>query len=310
MNLLRVIAERRWVILLALLVSAAVAVPFAVMRPASFTSSGEVFIPASDPVGSEVSKASTLSVKLQAYGGSQITTDVRNALGTQSPGLVSVDVVQQRDPNFYDVRAEARNSTTARAAVAVAAQKLMNKSQTFGESQLATLNSEIRSRLAALEHPLATLLTQRSELQTQVRALAADAKSLELSSPGSSEALAAQQKVTKKRIQLHELGAKIGALETQRKGLMNLMQNARDTALSRIASSTVVSGPSQPVTTLPMRVVSTLALAMLVGLVVSILAVVWMERRRIIPVAGESRVTSLQSGREGLRPAASHRFGE
>jgi hypothetical protein len=85
------------------------------------------------------------------------------------------------------------------------------------------------------------------------------------------------------RDQLLTLRTQIEANEAQQLGLVKLVEAASAGALQREVASSILSGPSPPQTNFALRAVETVGLALLVGVVVATLVIIWLERRVLRP---------------------------
>lgn len=282
-GILDAISRRRWVLVFALLVSVVVSVPIALLTPSTFKSRGEVFIPVSDPVSSQLSQVSLIPNKLQSYGSSQLLADTRRNLGSTGSDLESVAITPQRDEGFYEVAIEAKTATAARAGVAAATQGLIREAHDLAQQQISRLQDVIDAHIRHGEVVLTKKMTQRDQARAQVQTLVGRVSSLQATAPGSSELAAASSELSRQRLELARLDDSISMLERQISGFGDQLQSARSVGIAMAASSEVMSPPSQPATALPLRLLSTVGLALAVGLVVAILAILALERRRLVP---------------------------
>ena len=120
--------KHRLVLLLSLIVSAAVATPFALRSQATYTSTAALFLPSADPVAGVVSSTSALSLELEGYAAQELREDVRTDAGSDAGKIVSVSAeVDQNENDIYRLTAQAQTAAMATTTIQLSATRLIDK---------------------------------------------------------------------------------------------------------------------------------------------------------------------------------------
>jgi hypothetical protein len=305
---MRLLWRRRWVVFLAACVSVAAAAPSLATSSQGFTSKGQVLIPSVDPV-SEISPRATspVSVELDTYAGGALSGDVRTALGPEADELIGVAVSQQRDPAFYSISAEARSPGVASEVVEIASAKLIQESESLVDLQIQQLSERVTAELRPLEQDQKALVSQLRALETDAAAIESEIKELE--AVGGDQAIvqinSLRDRLEAKEIEISVLDSRINLIESQRQGLSALIESANSARIARIATSSLISGPSVPQSTRTEQVVRTVALALLVGIIVAALMIMWLDRRRLLPPEASNEDSGALRGTAREQPVKS-----
>ena len=127
-RVLTLLWKHRLVLLLSLIVSAAVATPFALRSQATYTSTAALFLPSADPVAGIVSSTSALSLELEGYAAQELREDVRSDAGTDAGKIVSVSAeVDQNENDIYRLTAQAQTAAMATTTIQLSATRLIDK---------------------------------------------------------------------------------------------------------------------------------------------------------------------------------------
>ncbi|MFN2489106.1 MAG: alkaline phosphatase family protein [Actinomycetota bacterium] len=284
MSWISLLWKRRWVVLLGALVSVVVAIPSLSSTPKGYTSEGEVYIPNLDPVADVSSRdTSSSTVILASYGGGELDADVRDKLGSVGPELVSVSASQDRDLAFFTVSAEARSPEVAREAVSLGSTALIEESDALVEEQIQQLSDRVTAELQPLQEEQAMLEASLREVEVDTDALEERIDTLEADVLSGDRVDALRDRLQDREIRASRLNSQIDVLEAERLGFADLIRSANSTRVVRAATSRVIGGPSTPETTRTEHIIQTVALALLVGLVVAALIIMWLDRRLLVP---------------------------
>jgi hypothetical protein len=249
-------------VLIASVVSAAAAVPALLSTPRGFVSEAEVFVAPLDLVDISTRSTPPLARALSHYAGTDLGADVRADLGGDASEVRSIEASEERDVGLFAVTVEARSGEVATRAAELAAASLIEESNTLVDGQVEALRDSAEANLAALASDRAALRNRRDGLLGRAE-----------SSPEAA-------------LELREVHARLALSRARRSGLIKLVQEASALQVSREPASMVVSGPTEPQTDFTVRAIETIGLALVIGLVVATLTIVWLERRTLLPTRG------------------------
>jgi DNA-binding phage protein len=283
LGVLRIVWERRLMVVIALVVAVGASVGFTLTSKGVYQSQASVLIPSADPLQSNVTKVSSIASELESYAKSGLRKGVDKTLGSEGDGLVSVVAAPQRDLDTYVITATARSRTVAQAAAEEATTELINKSKTLGQAQVASLRARVQTALEPFNDQRAPLAARRLDQAEQVKVLQRD---LELAQGTAQESTIANQ-LLQAQIDLDHTTNALAVIDDQRDGLINLLQDASVAQLSREAVAKVLSHPSTPSSNLAGRLVQAIGLGIIVGLTVPSLLLLWLERARLSPTLPE-----------------------
>lgn len=292
--MLGILWERRLVIVVALVLAAAVSAGLALSSSGVYQSQASVLIPSADPLQSNVTKVSSIASQLQSYANAQLPLEVRQALGSEGSGLISVHAAAQRDLDTYVVTATAKSRAVTQDAASAAVDRLIAKSDSLGRAQVASLRARIQAALKPLNEDRAPLEGLRLAQVSEIKVLKTQWKD----SLGTGNASTAANRLRQAQASLDHTVTALSVINNQREGYMNLLRDASDAQLSREAVSAILSQPSNPSSDLAARLVQTVGLGCIVGLTIAALMIMWLERRRFTP-GFQSRPSHLHSGSSG-----------
>jgi hypothetical protein len=273
----------RWVLLAAVIVSAGVGVWFALEAPPDYTSEAEVLIPATDPVTTRTTQISAITMQLQDYAQRGLGDTVRSALGPEAPSLQSVTAVQDRTEDIYVITAHASVPSVAERAAAGAAEALIGRSNDLAEQQVDRLKQEAATDARPLAERLVDLKDRRRRLVTAIAAARREANPQAAPLGGGGTPQAASKRLERLRAAKSRVESRIRFVTSRSDALVTLGEEATQQSIERRAASTLVTPPSAATSTVRARLVSTVGLALLVGLSVAfmtILAIEELARRR------------------------------
>jgi hypothetical protein len=271
-NLGSLVSRWRWVLLAAVIVPLVIGVAFAASAPADYVSQAQLLIPASDPVTTKTTQTSAITIKLRSYAQSGLGESVRSALGSRASALDSVTGEQDRTEEVYTITAHSPDRTLAREAAARAADALFKRSDELALGQVARLKGETAATIASLTNALVVLDGHNQRI----------AAALTAAKPGP-----VPQRLLAARVRS---AARLRAVTDRIDALRALSGQATQRYLERRAASTLISPPSTPKSTGAAHLVSTVGLALVVGVAAGFLTILALEamsqrrrRRRGIP---------------------------
>lgn len=287
--------RHRWILLVSLVFSVAGTLPFALSGKATYQSSGTVLIPSGDPVAVTNTQTSAVDTRLNAFShGQTLLEAVRSRMGAAANGLISVTTGQQRAGDLYSLTATAKSSQVARDAVSAGALALIDESNSLTAAQVAQLRTQVNDQMLPLEQQRGALVKRVLNQKAAIHQTQVQLKQVENDIPKSSGAArgALQEQANElsttlrdEQVELDRLNARVAFIESNQGQLTDLVQGAVQIQLTRKAASTLLSAPSAPSTDSSRRVVQTIGLAVLAGLVMATLVVIWLERRRLVPAS-------------------------
>jgi hypothetical protein len=335
MGFLSLLWRHRVTLVVSAVMAAVVGLFFGLTGPIRFTSNGQLLLPASDPVqangGASKPDNSLVGIQVKTYADNGLSDDVRRQLGADARQLDSFHATRQRDPLFYKISAEAQHGPVAKAAVQAGADLLVKKAGELSEAQVKRLQDEVTKRLGPLDQESVTVAADVITKQTAFEHLQDQAKSLQgqidaareaaaraavsgkgSSSTGSSIASGVQAQLDALNKQLipaqvayEQAKSKQSVIDAQRQGLQDQVQKATDNYLSTQVSAALAAPPSKPFSGRKLRLVTMVALEIIVSLAVAAASIAWLERRQL------SRALRTRFGRgdTGSRGRTSRGFG-
>ncbi len=272
--------ERRRILMAAALLSALVALPFALTASPEFRSDGRVLIPASDVVSTESRQTSALEIRIDGYARSALAGDTRDSLGSHGSGLRSVTALRLKDEDLYLITVSATSASLAREAAEVAADVLLDASDAFAEDQVASLRGEARPQITELTDRLIANEDERRQLATKLAGLKDNLDGLR-EGPSTQAAVIArlQGKKDKTEAAIETLQSDHAFLTDRREGLQDTVADAERDLLERQSVSVLVAGPTEAQRAAPTRTLVTVAIGVLIGLAVAVLVLLVIERR-------------------------------
>jgi uncharacterized protein involved in exopolysaccharide biosynthesis len=261
MGLKQLLWRRRWVLLLGAVISAGAAVPALMNAPKGFTSEAQVLVAPAEPVEPAARGATPLAEALSAYESAQLPADLRAELGDDADAVESIDVTLNREEGLHVIGIEATSSDIAARGAATAAELVVDESHRLGFEQVQTLDANVSVRLDSLQQ-------ERFEAHRDRAQAAAN-------SPNGKP----------KRSAVIDFESRLDVIQAKREGLLDLVREASSRLAIRQATTQLVSGPTPPESNFPTRVIETVGLALVVGVVVATLTILWLERRSLVPPA-------------------------
>lgn len=258
MGLKQLLWRRRWVLLLGAVISAAAAVPSLMNAPKGFSSEAEVLVAPAEPVEAAARGATPLAQALSAYESGELRADLRAELGDDGDAIESIDVTLNREEGLHVIGVEATSRDIASRGAATAAALVVDESHRLGFEQVDTLDANVSVRLDSLQQ-------ERFEAHRDRAQAAAN-------SPNGI-----------KRSAVIDFESRLDVIQAKREGLLDLVREASSRLAIRQATTQVVRGPTPPESNFPTRVIETVGLALVVGVVVATLTILWLERRSLVP---------------------------
>ena len=255
----RLVSKWRWVLLAAVIVPVVIGMAFAVSAPPDYVSQAQLLIPASDPVTTRTTQTSAITIKLRSYAQSGLGESVRSALGSRASELDSVTGEQDRSEEVYTITAHSPDRTVAQEAVARGADALFRRSNELAREQVARLKSESAATIVSLTETLVALDAQNQRITAALTA----AKQ----GPAPKHLLAARSRTA----------ARIRAVTDRIDALRTLLGLADQRYIERRSVSTLISPPSTAKSALAAHLVSTVGLALVVGVAAGVLTILAME---------------------------------
>jgi hypothetical protein len=313
--------------------AAVVGLFFGLTGPITFTSGGQLLLPAADPVAAQGGKpaSSLVGIQTKTYADRDLSDDVRKELGPDARLLNSVRATRQRDPIFYKISAEADKGPVARAAVQHASDLMIKRSSDLAKAQVDRLQTLVTERLGPLDQQAVAAAAEVITKQTAYESLAAQARSLQgqidaaraaaaraavsgngSTATGGAIASSAQSQLDTLNKQLipaqvayEQAKSKAAVIEAQRQGLQDQVQKATDTYLSALVSSSLAAPPSRPFSGRKLKLATMVGLEILVSLAVAGVILTWQERRQIARALSRRGRSAGRSGEvRGFGPPA------
>ncbi|MBA3653831.1 MAG: hypothetical protein H0W70_06510 [Actinobacteria bacterium] len=313
MGFLSLLWRHRVTLVISAVLAAVVGLFFGLTGPITFTSTGQLLLPATDPVaaggGGNAGKpdASLVGIQVKTYSDKDLSGEVRRALGQDAPLLNSIRAVRLRDPVFYRLTAEAKRGPVARAAIQHASDAMITKASDLAKSQVEKLQKLVTERLGPLDQQSVTAAGEVITKQTAYESLAAQAKSLQgqidaareaaaraavsgkgSSSTGSAIAGSVQSQLDNLNKQLipaqvayEQAKSKAAVINAQRQGLQDQVQKATDSYLATQVSASLAAPPTRPISGRKLKLATMVALEILVSLAVAAASIAWLERRQV-----------------------------
>lgn len=304
------VRRRWWALLAAVVVSAGVALPLALSAPSEYVSQAEVLIPASDPVATKTTQVSAIAIQLGAYANKALGEQVRSTLGPQASAIHSVAAVQQRSEDVYLVTATASIGSVAERAVDEASTSLIDRSNELALEQVQRLEDDVESNVQDLTQELVTLGADRREYARSIALYWERVVSLQVAPftiADRAEIQELRERLKRLRAAHSLTSSQIRVLVSKRDAIQTLVEDATQRYLERRTASIMISPPSASDDTVRARIISTVGLAVLAGLIVSFLTILvierWSRRRRAESQSSRSRneQTELFTGRADVR---------
>jgi hypothetical protein len=268
---------RHWlVLLLSLIVSAAIAVPFAQRSAGVYSSSGQLFLPSPDPVSGLVSDASSIDLLLQDYAQQSLSQDVRDAAGAEAPQIQSVAAVQlQNEQDVYELTAKATTAPAALTAVQLSAEAMGAEADRLLETQFAQFREDITEDVLVVFREKRRVTNLIPEQQAQVDGILAR---LDAAEEDSAEAETLTDELASARTRLNTSQQRRFILDKEQQALVRLPAKVGEQFAVAKRASELVAGPSRPVTDKQIRVIQLVGAAMIAGLLAATLITLWLER--------------------------------
>jgi uncharacterized protein involved in exopolysaccharide biosynthesis len=275
-RVLTLLWKHRLVLLLSLIVSAAVATPFALRSQATYTSTAALFLPSADPVAGIVSTTSALSAELQGYAAQELREDVRTDAGADAGKIVSLSTeVDQNADDIYTLTARAQTAAMATTTVQFGATRLINKAADLLEDELGRFRENISEEISAVYREKRRWANLIPEQEGQVDEIVSQLEGLDEDSP---EAGPLEDDLARERDLLNSYQQQRRILEQEQKNLINLPADVgAQVAVSR-GVARLVSGPTNPAADTQTRVVQLVGAAVMAGLLAAVLLTLWLER--------------------------------
>lgn len=310
--------------------AAIIGVIFGFTGPITLTSTGQLLLPASDPVNSQGAAAtkpenSLVGNQLKQYASTTLGDDVKRALKGDAAQLDSFSATRSRDPIYYRISASAQKGRVAKEAVQAGADAMVAKVAALSKAQVDRLQGLVTQRLGPLDQQAVTAAADQQTKQAAVDNLNNQIKSLQgqidsareaaaraavsgkgSAATGSSIASSVQSQLDALNKQLapaqgalEEAKSKASVINAQRQGLQDQVQKATDAYLTTQVSSSLVAPPTKPVSGRKLRLVSLVMLEALVGVAVAGGVIAWRERhqlRRLLGGRGRNNARTRNAG--------------
>jgi hypothetical protein len=313
MGFLSLLWRHRVTLVISAVLAAVVGLFFGLTGPITFTSNGQLLLPATDPVaaqgGGNAGKpdSSLVGIQVKTYADRELSDEVRKALGGDAALLNSFTARRQRDPIFYKLTADADRGPVARAAVQAGADALIKKATELAKAQVDRLQTFVTESLGPLDQQsvaastevitkqggVDNLASQARALQAQIEAARAAAARAAVSgngsvSTGSAIASGAQAQLDALNKQLipaqaalEQAKSRAAVINAQRQGLQDQVQKATDVYLGSRVSSALAAPPTRPVSGRKLKLATMVGLEILVALAVAAAAIAFGERRQL-----------------------------
>ncbi|CAN5583084.1 hypothetical protein BH18ACT16_BH18ACT16_02500 [soil metagenome] len=275
-RILTLLWKHRLVLLLSLIVSAAVATPFALQSQATYTSTAALFLPSSDPVSGIVSSTSALSLELQGYAAQELREDVRSDAGTDAGKIVSVSAeVDQNENDIYRLTAQAQTAAMATTTIQLSATRLLDRADTLLTDEFERFRENTTEDVLAVFREKRQVITLIPEQKAQVEEIVSQLEGLDENSP---EAGTLEDDLERERDLLHSYQQQQRILQQEQKNLINLPAEVGAQVVVSQGVARLVSGPTNPAADTQTRVVQLVGAAVMAGLLAAVLLTLWLER--------------------------------
>jgi hypothetical protein len=255
MGLRQLLWRRRWVLLLGAVISAAAAMPALLNARTGYTSEAEVLVALAEPIEPPVRGVTPLAEALSAYEEGDLRADLQAELGEDAGAIRSVDVTVNRDEGLHVIGIEATSREAASRGALAAADLVVEKSHRLGLEQVENLDARVAANLDSLQ-------AERYDAHRDRDRARQDGL---------------------QRAEAVDFRHRIEVIQSKRQGLLDLVRGAITRLAIRQTTTQIVRGPTVPESNLPTRVIETVGLALVVGVVVATLTILWLERRSLMP---------------------------
>jgi hypothetical protein len=255
MGLRQLLWRRRWVLLLGAVISAAAAMPALLNARTGYTSEAEVLVALAEPIEPPVRGVTPLAEALSAYEEGDLRADLQAELGEDAGAIRSVDVTVNRDEGLHVIGVEATSREAASRGALAAADLVVEKSHRLGLEQVENLDARVAANLDSLQ-------AERYDAHRDRDRARQDGL---------------------QRAEAVDFRHRIEVIQSKRQGLLDLVRGAITRLAIRQTTTQIVRGPTVPESNLPTRVIETVGLALVVGVVVATLTILWLERRSLMP---------------------------
>lgn len=255
MGLRQLLWRRRWVLLLGAVISAAAAMPALLNARTGYTSEAQVLVALAEPIEPPARGVTPLAEALSAYEGGDLRADLQAELGDDAGTIRSVDVTVNRDEGLHVIGIEATSREAASRGALAAADLVVEESDQLGVEQAQNLDARVAANLDSLQQERFDAHLDRARARQ--------------------DGLQRAEKV--------DFRHRIEVIQSKRQGLLDLVREAYTRLAIRQTTTQIVSGPTEPESNLPTRVIETVGLALVVGVVVATLTILWLERRSLMP---------------------------
>lgn len=276
MRVLTLLWKHRLVLLLSLIVSAAVATPFALRSQATYTSTAALFLPSADPVAGIVSSTSALSLELEGYAAQELREDVRTEAGTDAGKIVSLSAeVDQNENDIYRLTAQAQTAAMATTTIQLSATRLINEAADLLTDEFGRFRENTIEQVLAVYREKRRVSNLIPEQQAQVTEIVSQLEGLDENSP---EAGPLEDELARERDLLNSYQQQKNILRQEQKNLSNLPAEVGEGVVVAQGVARLVSGPTNPAADTQTRVVQLVGAAVMAGLLAAILLTLWLER--------------------------------
>lgn len=276
MRVLTLLWKHRLVLLLSLIVSAAVATPFALRSQATYTSTAALFLPSADPVAGIVSSTSALSAELQGYAAQELREDVRTDAGADAGKIVSLSAeVDQNDDDIYTLTARAQTAAMATTTIQFGATRLLDKADSLLTDEFERFRENTTEDVLAVFREKRRVFNLIPEQKARVDEIVSQLEGLDENSP---EAGSLEDELERERDLLNSYQQQHRILEQEQKNLINLPAEVGAQVVVSRGVARLVSGPTNPAADTQTRVVQLVGAAVLAGLLAAVLLTLWLER--------------------------------
>lgn len=310
--LLKLLWERRWILLTAVVVSALAAIPFSLSGPNGHSSTAEVLVPTNLPLPNSSSAAAmtssrttVLSERLTHYLEEGLESDVRRQLGNDGSALTDLSVTQSLEDSTFRVTVEATSGPVAESAVEIAARRIISESDAIAKEIVDRLEEEIAGEIEPAVAEISELRRRQEQITIRVESLRQERAGLtsELTASrqdrlraenNGEDAAVFDDKIVALREDIGSLGERIEALQLRRisvssdlavaesrtNTLSQLAHQSTAARLTRLASSSIVEPPSSAGSSTLSHVLQTELIAVLAGFLAGLAFVLFNGRRR------------------------------
>jgi len=275
-RVLTLLWKHRLVLLLSLIVSAAVATPFALRSQATYTSTAALFLPSADPVAGIVSSTSALSLELEGYAAQELREEVRSDAGTDAGKIVSLSAeVDQNENDIYQLTAQAQTSAMATTTIQLSATRLIDKADSLLMDEFERFRENTTEDVLAVFREKRLVLNLIPEQKALVDRIVSQLEGVDENSP---EAGPLEDRLERERDLLNSYRQQQRILQQEQKNLINLPAEVGKQVVVAQGVARLVSGPSNPAADTQTRVVQLVGAAVMAGLLAAVLLTLWLER--------------------------------